>query len=796
MRDTENRGSRRKKTRPRNKLRLMQVNTHTSGPVQDVALNLAWEAQADILIVQEPWAHLRKGRRLTKNHSGFDAFAPEDDWSTPPNVLTYVRKTPSLQSFQIRPFNTPNACVVEVNRITIANVYRPWTGDSPLAELEAWELPQDTVVAGDFNAVHWTWQPGHGRHRGPGNRIAEWAESRRLFNINPEGPTHDRGNTIDLVFTNILGTETQVLEELRTGSDHYTLWTSIPIQTQIWTKTRKLTVHEDRLAEFRQAVKRNIGTITADIGTREGLERTTHALVKLLQEAIAVVGKEATTKGKPAAWWNDDCKAAVRRLRECYPEEQQREKEALRDAVRKTKRRYWEDQIANAKDDRDLFRITAWHKATDRFRSPPLVDGDRAITNPRDKTELLREKILYRFNADQDILDPWCPLETEPEEILWEEEVTLAEAEAHCIKTGNTTPGTDGVTVRLLQAAWPEIGSTVTALYQGCLQQGYHPKAFRTAEVAIIPKAERDPSSVRAYRPIALLSCLGKGLERLVARRMSYLAVKLNILSPQHFGALPQRSALDLAACAAHDVEQALLKHEASMLMMDVQGAFDAVLPNRLIKRLREQGWPERVVRWTQEFVTKRKARVRMEGVTTDEKELQCGVPQGSPASPILYMLYLSPLLKRGNVQTRFAYADDVAFLRTGKNTEETTKALTADLEDSLRWGKENAIAFAPDKYELIHFSRKRAPELSETIQAGGMTIHPTDKSVRWLGVYFDQKLNFRHHAEVWGAKGSKVAAHLRRLNGVVKGMPPSGSGESGTRMRNPGRYVRRGDLV
>lgn len=64
-------------------------------------------------------------------------------------------------------------------------------------------------------------------------------------------------------------------------------------------------------------------------------------------------------------------------------------------------------------------------------------------------------------------------------------------------------------------------------------------------------------------------------------------------------------------------------------------------------------------------------------------------------------MLYLSPLLKRGNVRTRFAYVDDVAFLRSGK-TQETTKALTADLEDALRWGEENAIAFAPDKYELI----------------------------------------------------------------------------------------------
>lgn len=142
-------------------------------------------------------------------------------------------------------------------------------------------------------------------------------------------------------------------------------------------------------------------------------------------------------------------------------------------------------------------------------------------------------------------------------------------------------------------------------LYQGCLEVGYYPKAFRIAEVSIILKASKDPSSVRAYRLIALLSCLGKGLERLVTRRMSYLAVRQKILSPQHFGALPKRSALDLVACTTHDIELALRKgKEASMLIIDVQGAFDAVLPNRLVKRLREQGWLTQLVRWVRHFVT------------------------------------------------------------------------------------------------------------------------------------------------------------------------------------------------
>ena len=50
-------------------------------------------------------------------------------------------------------------------------------------------------------------------------------------------------------------------------------------------------------------------------------------------------------------------------------------------------------------------------------------------------------------------------------------------------------------------------------------------------------------------------------------------------LSPQHGGALPKRSAMDLVASFTHDVEAAMaVGHEVMMVTMDVQGAFDALL--------------------------------------------------------------------------------------------------------------------------------------------------------------------------------------------------------------------------
>jgi hypothetical protein len=126
-----------------------------------------------------------------------------------------------------------------------------------------------------------------------------------------------------------------------------------------------------------------------------------------------------------------------------------------------------------------------------------------------------------------------------------------------------------------------------------------HPACFRTAILAIIPKPNKaDRSSPRSYRPITLLSVLRKGLERLLARKMAWLTVTLQVTNNQQFGALPLRSSVDLTTCLTHDVEEALATgYKASLLTMDVKGAFDTVLPGRLAPRLREQGWLDYLVR-------------------------------------------------------------------------------------------------------------------------------------------------------------------------------------------------------
>ncbi|POS88366.1 hypothetical protein EPUL_000107 [Erysiphe pulchra] len=103
-------------------------------------------------------------------------------------------------------------------------------------------------------------------------------------------------------------------------------------------------------------------------------------------------------------------------------------------------------------------------------------------------------------------------------------------------------------------------------------------------EVLFLQKPGRDPSTVKAWRPIALLSCLGKELERAIAKRMSHLAIVYDIVGTQQFGALSKRSATELISCVVHDIEEARSQAWASAIVtLDVQGTFDTVLHNRLI---------------------------------------------------------------------------------------------------------------------------------------------------------------------------------------------------------------------
>ena len=782
-------------------LSILQLNVGRGSAAHEIALSQAYLSDVDIILIQEPYIFSDFTRKITKRHPSYECFSPTDSWvlSGRPRVLTYVHKKKGIRSFQLRPpsldqDNLSDLLLLQISSKSgqsamIINIYnapigsiRPGEAAKALTQLPDTYFSQSTLLAGDLNLLHSSWQPS--LQHGP-TSFAEtfivWLDRLGLVLVSEvDLPTHNRGNVLDLTFASsalaLSGTSTRIADHLDATSDHRPLLTSMPWGQRFMEIPQRLKFSTLDHTRFLTLLASNISDTRFPMGTEEELDCLANKITSAIYSAYTASANKSIPQGGGQRWWNAECKKALQDYRSGHSS-----RNDFRRVIRQIRRQYWRDKINTVTESKDVFDISKWHKSTGSYRSPPLKDPQRPDNPPaialHEKQDILVRNLLQNTAEAGDI-----PMDTPtvPSCSLPFPDITMAQAEKAVLQAGNTTPGSDKIPTCILRVAWPLIKDKVLELYQGCLTIGYHPKCFRHAVLAIIQKPNKpDWSNPRSYRPIALLSVLGKGLERLIARNMAWTAIHCKVLSSQQFGALPLRSAVDLTTCLLHDVEQALNQGKtATLLTLDVKGAFDGVLPGRLIYRLRAQGWPDNLARWVASFITGRSIQIRLDGEIGPITEILCGLPQGSPVSPILFMLYLAPLFRLGSQKDRFGYADDAAILAISPSLETNCQSLSNSLQEALDWGDAEGITFAPDKYELIHFSRRRAdqdPNCTPTVSAGPVTVseNTTRPYLRWLGVLFDKKLTFTWHLKEMTSKALVVANALRSLGNTVRGINP-----------------------
>lgn len=769
------------RTRRSTDLRIYQANVNHSSPCHDSALSLAYNNNYDIIALQEPWVHPDLSKRRTKSHPNYQAYAPLSQWTSRPRVLFYARK--SLTPFIIQSYTDQSRDLIDITirdsslntPLLLLNIYNaPRGATDPGEGLRQLLLTSDVdhptchpaLVCGDFNIRHADWDSSTGHTPQEGDDLLRWTQAHNLSLRNPlAAATHNRGGTLDLVFTKNPGAECVVATDLHTGSDHETIVCTIPRSKTLPLQKGKLRYQacdDDILLCF-------LRPHTRPVSDDPEVEAT--ALVSTLRDALITACPRATGHGGNAPWWNADCAAAHHRYkvarRTGYSQLEQKQ---FLDTIRRSKRNHWRSLVANAESPKDVFNITRWHKLEPSYQSPSLRRADGSLaTSPEEKTDVLYHSLLTRELEFEDIpLD--CPTVSRNRIVLprFEAEEVY---DAVC-RVSSTTPGLDEIPASTLRKAWPILGPRIVTLFQCCYDQGIHPSAFKQANVVILGKSgRRDRTLPRSYRPISLLSCLGKGLERLLARRLSHLSMQMQLLGADQCSAVSKRSAVDLTTALACDIQSAWdEKMVAGIVTLDIKGAFDGIARTRLVNRLKEQGWPEQLLKWTTSFMSNRSASIRLDGQHSQMRELRCGLPQGSPISPILFLLFVEPLLKlTGN---RFGYADDVCLFARGKTLEDVQRRLQFSLDLSLRWGREHGVTFETSKTELQYFHRKRTyaePNLS--MEQHDVTAND---STRWLGMVFDRKLQFKDHLKMARTRARQVTDHLARLCGTSYGASPA----------------------
>jgi hypothetical protein len=99
------------------------------------------------------------------------------------------------------------------------------------------------------------------------------------------------------------------------------------------------------------------------------------------------------------------------------------------------------------------------------------------------------------------------------------------------------------IEVEVIRRAWGVLYQEILRTMNGYLAWGTFPRIWKVGNLITIPKGlERDRSSPKSYRPICLLSMVGKLLERLMATRMSTLFHQHELPSDRQHGFRPGRS--------------------------------------------------------------------------------------------------------------------------------------------------------------------------------------------------------------------------------------------------------------
>ena len=86
------------------------------------------------------------------------------------------------------------------------------------------------------------------------------------------------------------------------------------------------------------------------------------------------------------------------------------------------------------------------------------------------------------------------------------------------------------------------------------------------------------------------------------------------------------------------------------------------------------------LVRWTESFLTDRTVQLIIDGCKNQERKIDTGIPQGSPVSPILFLIYISGVFYKVQevipAVTSLSFVDDLGSIGSGRSIKEIGKIL------------------------------------------------------------------------------------------------------------------------
>ncbi|GFX26687.1 RNA-directed DNA polymerase from mobile element jockey [Trichonephila clavipes] len=237
----------------------------------------------------------------------------------------------------------------------------------------------------------------------------------------------------------------------------------------------------------------------------------------------------------------------------------------------------------------------------------------------------------------------------------------------------------------------------------------------------MIPKPGKDQKFPLNFRPISLISSIGKIYEKILLKRIEKYTLDNSIIPDIQHGFRKETSTCHQLLRATNIIISGFNNHATTGgIFLDVEKAFDRLWHNGLIFKMINLNYPPYLIHTISDYLHNRTFQVKIQATISKIGHIQAGSPQGSLLSPILYNIYTydfptSPLVDI------CLFADDAAIL-SQQDTPQKIWGITSNRNlDRIQVLQNRALRLilnAPTYIKRIHIHKDlKIPALTSRIK-------------------------------------------------------------------------------
>ena len=717
-------------TPPQDRLSIIHINANH---IKNKIYSIAYEASRyDIITVSETFLN-EDSKEENLVIEGFHKPVRKDRDHDGGGVAIYVKKT--LLCKHRRDLDIPDleAVWVETNvnkeRLLIGSFYRP-----PSKPISYWDLidtsikqassePLKLFVLGDFNSDYL---------HNPSNHLMNLIRFNNLKQVidEPTRITQTTATCLDLILTSNVDliSECGVLPPI--CSDH-----SVPFVNILLSKPNhysfKRTVYDYSNLNSNKCneelARANLLDIVNTPNLDDAAQLFSDTVLNTSSKCMPV--KTVIIRTRDAAWVNDDIRILCKNKNKAHKRAKSSNscrawayyrsiRNEYTNAIRKRKQEYdkhIDDKISSAKNfnEKDwwkLVRSFMTQKGLNSDEIPPLVNDNIIYDTNEEKASVLNDFFINQSTVDGN--------DDEPPDIPFLnhhiEQLTITPQDVLTILNSldpSKAAGPDFIHNKILKACSVSLSEPLSILFNRSLSECKFPTPWKTSHVTPIFK-KGDKSNCTNYRPISLLSCVGKVLETIVQRHVLEYLTTYDLITHSQSGFLPSHSTVYQLLTLYDDICSALDKGIITQaIFFDISKAFDKVWHRGLLKKLQAIGIRGNILAWFKSYLIDRKQATVIKNCISNYQTVRAGVPQGSVLGPTLFLIYINDIVS--NIESIIKlFADDTSLYLSLNDHILRTATLNSDLQRINTWAIIWKVTFNALKTELVNFTTKRNPTI------------------------------------------------------------------------------------